>query len=384
MKIKNLILFLLLVIASRTTFSQEKQLTDDKATKETKNLYKNLQKLMQKGIMFGHQDDLAYGVNWKTSDVIKSDINDVVKDYPAVFGWDIGQIEHKSKLNIDFVPFDKMSKYIKWVYDNGGINTLGWHVDNPLTLGHAWDNTRAVNAVMPGGTQNKLYREWMDNAAKYMKHLKGSDGKHIPIIFRPYHELNGGWFWWGKDSTTTQEYIDLYRYTVDYFKNKKHLHNLIYVYNTNTFSTADEFMKNYPGDDVIDILSFDNYQFASPTSSDSVILKSKLKYQSQIRNGLTILDSVANAHNKIPTFAETGFESVPDKTWWTSTLLPIIKEFKISYTLVWRNHGWKANENKFHYYAPYLGHPSSADFIKFYNDPNTLFLKDIKSTNIYE
>ncbi|MBC7653839.1 MAG: beta-mannosidase [Oligoflexus sp.] len=384
MKIKNLIIFFFLTISAQTTFAQEMKLSDDKATKETKNLYKNLQKLMTKGIMFGHQDDLAYGVNWKTSDIIKSDINDIVKDYPAVFGWDIGQIEHKSKNNIDGVPFDKMKDYIKWVYDNGGINTIGWHVDNPLTLKHAWDNTRTVNSVLPGGAKNKLYKKWMRNAAKYMKHLKGSDGKHIPLIFRPYHELNGGWFWWGKDSTSTQEYIDLYRYTVDYFKNKKHLHNLIYVYNTNTFSNADEFMKNYPGDDVIDIVSFDNYQFASPTSPDSVILKSKINYQSQIKNGLAILDSVAKVHNKVPTFAETGFEAVPDKTWWTNTLLPIINNFKISYVLVWRNHGWKADENKFHYYAPYPGHPSSSNFVKFYDDPKTLFLKDVKSENVYK
>ena len=384
MIIKNLIIPFFLAISAQTSFAQEIKLSDGKATKETKNLYKNLQKLMTKGIMFGHQDDLAYGVNWKKSDIIKSDINDVVKDYPAVFGWDIGQIEHKSKNNIDGVPFDKMKDYIKWVYDNGGINTISWHVDNPVTLKHAWDNTRTVNSVLPGGAKNKLYKKWMRNAAKYMKHLKGSDGKHIPLIFRPYHELNGGWFWWGKDSTTTQEYIDLYRYTVDYFKNKKRIHNLIYVYNTNTFSTADEFMKNYPGDDVIDIVSFDNYQFTSPKSSDSLILKSKIKYQSQIQNELVILDSVAKAHNKVPTFAETGFETVPDKTWWTNTLLPIINNFKISYVLVWRNKGWKADENKFHYYAPYPTHPSSADFVKFYDDSKTLFLKDVKSENVYK
>jgi mannan endo-1,4-beta-mannosidase len=384
MKHRIFLAILFFVIVTQITFAQQMKLTDNKATPETKNLYKKLQILLNKGIMFGHQDDLAYGVEWKKSDKIRSDINDLVKDYPAVFGWDIAKIETNSKNNIDGIPFEKMTEYMKWVYDNGGINTISWHVDNPVTLKSAWDNTAAVDAVLPGGAKNKLYKNWMDNAANYIKNLKGSNGKQIPVIFRPYHELNGGWFWWGKDSTTAKQYIDLYRYTVDYFKNKKHLHNLIYVYNTNTFSTDEEFLKNYPGDDVIDIVSFDNYQYVSLTAADSVKLKAKLKYQTQIKNGLTILNAVAKAHNKIPTFAETGYETIPDKTWWTNTLLPIIKEFKISYVLVWRNHGWKEDENKFHYYAPYPGHPSSADFIKFYENTNTLFLKDVKTNKVYQ
>lgn len=384
MKLKYLVVLVFCSINTHKAFAQKMKLVDSKATKETKNLFKNLYKLLNKGVMFGHQDDLAYGVEWKKSDSNRSDIHDVVKDYPAVFGWDIGQIEHQSKNNIDGIPFEKMSEYIKWVYDNGGVNTIGWHVDNPLTLKHAWDNTKTVNSILPGGIKNTLYVEWMDKAANYLKSLKGSDGKPIPIIFRPYHELNGGWFWWGKDSTTSQEYIDLYRYTADYLKNKKHIHNLIYVYNTNTFSTANEFLKNYPGDDVIDIVSFDNYQFAKPIYTDSVLKTSSLKYQAQIRNGLTILDSVAKAHNKIPTFAETGFEAIPDKNWWTNTLWPVIKDYKISYVLVWRNHGWMESEKKFHYYAPYPGQPSAPDFQKFYEISKTLFLKDIKKDNLYK
>ncbi len=384
MKLKSLLTLLSLAIATQATFAQGMKLTDNKVTTETNELYKNLQKLLTKGVMFGHQDDLAYGVNWKKSDNNRSDIHDVVKDYPAVFGWDIGQIEHRSKNNIDGVSFEEMKEHIKWVYDYGGINTIGWHVDNPVTLKHAWDNTAAAAAVLPGGDKNTLYKKWMDNAARYMKNLKGSDGKQIPLIFRPYHELNGGWFWWGKDSTTTKQYIDLYRYTVNYFRNKKHLHNLIYVYNTNTFQNATEFTERYPGNDVIDIVSFDNYEFAPVNSADSVIEKAKIKYQLQIKNGLTTLDSVAKAHNKIPTFAETGFETVPDKTWWTDTLWPIIKDYNISYVLVWRNHGWKSDENKFHYYAPYSGHPSSGDFIKFYDEPRTLFLKDIAAESVYK
>ena len=384
MGIKKIAVLALLAASTLQAFSQKMQLLDKKATQETKNLYQNLNKLMDKGIMFGHQDDLAYGVEWKNPDGKRSDVHDVVNDYPAVFGWDLGHIENGADKNLDGIPFDKMRAYIRSVYDKGGINTISWHVDNPVTQKNAWDNTPAINAVLPGGDKYDLYRTWMDRLATYIHSLKGSDGKQIPIIFRPYHELNGAWFWWGKDSATKEEYVKLFKYTVEYLKDKKQLHNLIYTFSPNTFQTSAEFMERYPGDDLVDMLGFDNYQFAKPSDPDSVIKKSSQKFQAQIRNGLTILDSLAKAHNKIPTFSETGFEAIPQKDWWTSTLLDVVKDFKISYVLVWRNHGWKADENKFHYYAPYAGQTAEKDFVKFYGDPKTLFLKDISKENIYK
>src|ERR1041385_8430323 len=66
--------------------------SDKKATKETIALYNNLKKLLDKGFMFGHQDDLAYGVGWKYEDG-RSDIKDVTGDYPAVYGFELGRLE---------------------------------------------------------------------------------------------------------------------------------------------------------------------------------------------------------------------------------------------------------------------------------------------------
>ena len=63
---------------------------DRLATKETVNLYRNLKKLLDKGILFGHQDDLAYGVGWQYEEG-RSDIKDVTGDYPAVYGWELGR-----------------------------------------------------------------------------------------------------------------------------------------------------------------------------------------------------------------------------------------------------------------------------------------------------
>src|SRR5258705_9854557 len=72
--------------------------SDKNATKETVNLYKNLKKLAGKGFMFGHQDDLAYGVGWKYEEG-RSDIKDVTGDYPAIYGWELGRLEIDAPVN---------------------------------------------------------------------------------------------------------------------------------------------------------------------------------------------------------------------------------------------------------------------------------------------
>ncbi|MBC7418982.1 MAG: beta-mannosidase, partial [Pedobacter sp.] len=348
-----------------------------------KNLYKNLFNLMDKGIMFGHQDDLAYGTKWRFEEG-RSDVKDVVGDYPAVFGWDIGQIEHKKDKNLDGVPFEKIREYVKKVYDNGGVNTISWHVDNPATLKQAWDNTEATSSILPGGKNNARYEEWLDNVATFLTSLKGSDGKLVPILFRPYHELNGDWFWWGKKSTTVKDYVALWKFTVDYLRDKKQVHNLIYIYNTNSFKDSAEYMERYPGDDYVDVVSFDNYQFAKLGASDTELVESSTKFKDQIRNSLSILDAVAKKHNKLPTFAETGFETIPAKEWWKATLWDAVKDYKISYVMVWRNQGWLESEKKEHFYAPYKGQVSADNFEDFYKLDRTLFEKDVAKQNLYK
>lgn len=95
---KHLILFVIIInigisCASKAqTTNTKPSLADPKATVETKIMYKNLVTLVNKGILFGHQDDLAYGVNWKY-EAGRSDVKDVTGDYPAVYGWDLSGLK---------------------------------------------------------------------------------------------------------------------------------------------------------------------------------------------------------------------------------------------------------------------------------------------------
>ncbi len=350
-------------------------LSDPKATKETVALYKNLHQLSKKHILFGHQDDLAYGVNWKYV-TGKSDIKDVVNDYPAVYGWDMGRIELGAAKNIDGVPFEQMRKYIQEGYQKGAVITLSWHFDNPLTGGSSWDTTKnSVAAILPGGAKHQLYISWLDKAAQFMQSLKGSKNEAIPILFRPFHELTGNWFWWGRNTATPTELKQAWRFTIDYLRNKKQLHNLIIVYNTNDFTTEQQFLERYPGDDLVDVVSFDLYQFEQ---------KDKQKFINAVRHQSTILTKVAKQKNKLAAFAETGFEAIPDPTWWTETLWPAIKGYPLAYVLVWRNAGYSATMKKMHYYAPYKGQVSEKDFKKFYQNSYILFEKALGTKKIYQ
>ena len=351
-------------------------LSDKNATPETENLYQNLILLQEKGFLFGHQDDLAYGVKWRYEEG-RSDIKDVTGDYPALYGWDLGGIEHQKSNNIDGVPFKKMKNWIKEIYDRGGVSTISWHMDNPLTMKNSWDTTPgSLRSILPNGEKHQLYLSWLDEAAQFLGNLKGSDGKKIPILYRPFHELTGNWFWWCKNNATPEEFKEIWRFTIHYLRETKKLNNLIIVYNTADFKSKEEFLEYYPGDDVVDVLSFDKYQYTNPVTDSSFI--------TEVQNQLKIMNEVAVEHQKPMAIAETGYEQIPYENWWTKTLTEAIGNYKISFVLLWRNHGWQEKEKKMHYYAPYKGQLSEKDFIEFYNSPKTFFQKDITQENIYK
>ena len=348
---------------------------DKRATKETVNLYNNLKKLLKKGIMFGHQDDLAYGVGWKYEEG-RSDIKDVTGDYPAVYGFELGRLEIDQPVNLDSVPFDRMKSFIRSAYDRGGVITISWHLNNPLTGKTAWDPAPGtVASVLPGGSKNDVYQVWLNNIAEFMLSLKGKNNEYIPVIFRPFHELNGSWFWWGKDHCTLEQLRQLYQFTESYLRDTKGVHNLLYAYNTDRFDTKDDYLERYPGDEWVDVVGFDIYQRNAGENGNA-------QFISDIDKMLTNLESIATEKNKIPALTEFGYNSVPDNTWWTNVLWKGIQPHHISYVLGWRNAGYYKGKAEF--YVPYQNSSSAPDFVKFYAEPKTLFQQDVTKEKLYK
>ncbi|HNP20934.1 MAG TPA: glycosyl hydrolase [Panacibacter sp.] len=345
---------------------------DKNADPKTIALYHNLQKLRQKGIMFGHQDDLAYGVGWQYENG-RSDVKDVTGDYPAVYGWELGRIEIDQPQNLDGVPFDLMKKFIREGYERGGVITISWHLNNPLTGKSAWDPAPGtVASVLPGAAKNELYKSWLDKVADFMLSLKDKNGDPIPVIFRPFHELNGSWFWWGKNHCPADELMQLYRFTETYLRDVKNVHNLLYAFNTDRFSSEAEYLERYPGDEYVDVIGFDIYQRGTDNA----------KFIDETGKSLTTLEKIATGKNKIPALTEFGYSGLPDPTWWTNVLLKAVQPHHISYMLAWRNAGKKTDGSE-EFYIPYKGQASAGDFILFYKSKRTLFESDIAKEKLY-
>ncbi|MDF3129192.1 glycosyl hydrolase [Kiritimatiellaeota bacterium B1221] len=331
---------------------------DGTASDETRALLFNLWRQKSGGILFGHQDSLAYGIGWRGG-MFESDIQKVSGKYPAVFGWDVGEVGHE--LNIDRVRFEDMRQWIISVYERGGINTISWHLDNPVTLGDAWDVTPAVHQILPGGEKHADFKESLDLLAEFLGSLKTEAGVAVPIIFRPWHELNGDWFWWGEASCSPEEYKQLYRFTGAYLTREKGLHHLLFCFSPDVVETEEAYLERYPGDDVVDILGLCDY---------SSFVEAGPGFES-----LRIVAELAQKRHKPFALAETGVDQLMMADWWTEGLLRPINNDplsrQVSYVLVWRN------ATLDHFYGPYPGHLAAENFIEFAKDPNTRFLRDL-------
>lgn len=316
-----------------------------------------------RGIMIGHQDDLAYGIGWKAPNGT-SDVYNVLGDYPAVFGWDLGGLENESACNLDSVPFEEMKRFAVLVDSLGGINTFSWHLDNPVTGEDSWQtgNNTIVRNILPGGSHHDIYKKWLNRISAFFSDLQDANGKPVNVIFRPFHEHTGNWFWWGENWCTNDEYRRLWQFTHDYLIREKHLTNLIFAYSpAGDFKGEDDFLKKYPGDDYVDIMGFDIYQNDQEKNAD---------FSVKLKNQLRVLKQTADSHNKIAALTEIGYEQIPYEKWWTEVFLPAVQGSGISYALFWRNAANRPN----HYYLPYPGHLSEADFKIFASMPGVLFL----------
>ena len=363
------ILFFICVFIFVSHFAFSQQLVDPLATKETKALFKNLKRLSKNHSLFGHQHATEYGHGW-SGDENRSDVKSVTGSHPAVIGVDISGFSGRPKEDINKTK-EALRKNVTDTYNRGGVTTISWHFINPLSKGgFYWVDSVSVPAVrymIPGGEAHEQYKAILKEVGSWAHSAIGADGKKVPMIFRPYHEFDGDWFWWGKSHATRDEFIALWKFTVSYLRDSLNVHNFLYAFSPdNRFNSEEEFLERYPGDEWVDLVGMDNY---GDMGRDGYNLPAATKK-------LRIVSDYARKKGKLAAFTETGLESIPDTNWWTQTLLKVMKEegMQLAYVLVWRND----IQSPTHYYAPFPGHISVPDFMKFYRDPYTLFENDLK------
>jgi mannan endo-1,4-beta-mannosidase len=348
-------------------------LIDTAATTETKALFYNLKRFSKAHTLFGHQHATEYGHGW-SGDADRSDVKSVTGSHPAVIGVDFSGFSGNTAEEVERAKAS-VQKTVADTYNRGGVTTVAWHFSNPVSGGgFYWKDSvslPAVRYIIPGGEAHETYKKILQGIGRWANSTKGADGNVVPMIFRPFHEFDGGWFWWGAPHCTRDEFISLWRFTVTYLRDSLNVHSFIYAFSPdNRFNSEAEYLERYPGDEWVDMVGMDNY---GDMGRDGYKLEAAARK-------LQIVSDYAVRRGKLAAFTETGLESIPNGNWWNDVLLKVMKGGgkQLSYVLVWRND----QNSPTHYYAPFPGHSSVPDFIKFYDDPYTLFEKDL--SNIYK
>ena len=388
-------------------------LADKNATEKTKELMAYLKDITQQNkVIFGHQNDITTKVtpqqlNPNASQIIQdgthsattnSNIKDITGSISGIFGIDtlaIGGCE--LGISDPNLAIERSVDLCLNAANQGAIITVSTHMPNfgsknikklpdgtydftKCDFMDSKDLSGTAKDILPGGKNNEAFNAYIDMIGKFALKLQE---KNIPILFRPFHENNGSWFWWGGDNMKPQDSIKLFRYLADRLK-AQGVHNLIYVYSPNGPATDEKtYMSRYPGDDYVDVLAVDYYD-------DYVTTPAKFRedFFKQLNTSCQLITKIAKEHNKLSAIAETGTRVMKkDNSNYDGLLTkdnPIVGHdwFKqvgqiainndMPYYLLW------ANYSQFNCYTPYkynndYGHELVDDFIDFYNWDSSVF-----------
>ncbi|WP_425280421.1 PA14 domain-containing protein [Paenibacillus camerounensis] len=195
---------------------------------------------------------------FESPDELSNKLKGTSGQYAALHGYELGAIGGQSESGVA-----AQRKNIVWSATNwhkaGGIVAMTFHQSLPGTK-YEWGNvqkniTQAEfnKYVTPGTTEYNALIADLDKVAVSLKSLRDAG---VPILWRPYHEMNGGWFWWGKKNN----FAALWNIMYDRFVNVHQLNNLLWVWNPNApNSNSDPYELTYPGADKVDVLAVDIY-----------------------------------------------------------------------------------------------------------------------------
>ncbi len=357
------------------TNDREIKLVDADAVESVNSLYRYLQDVGKKYLLFGHQSDNAEGIVRKEG--IISDTFHTVGAYPAITGFEMLNVVEDE---------DKYVELVKRAYKNYSIATLCDHMPNfssTAAISTCYDMTPVYEDIMPGGKDHDKFLARLDITAEFAHYCRDDNGNLIPIIYRPFHENSGTWFWWGTSNLTKEQFISLWRFTVEYLRNVKEVHNLLYAYSPNGhFLDEENYLSRYPGDDYVDIIGFDVYH-DRPSYYDN--------WMEQTRQDARIAVRIANQRQKVAAITEAGLRydgcnGLADKgntikNWYTmlcETLMSDPTAKQVAYVMTWRN------QDKSHFWVPYDDgnenrHEMADDFVAFYKRDDVIFADRIEN-----
>ncbi len=425
--------------AGSAAISQNITLVDAQAADSVKQVYAYLQAVGKTdSVIFGQQNNTSHKAG--NANLSCSDTMDLVGSYTGIIGLDglslVGNEYSAERYLNEMKELDSAYSSVaakianaqttmeqnviaaaaltNYNIRNGAIMTLSLHTPNfsvvekvntqngaPSYAGYNFSGYTpgvltgdVMNQILPGGAYNAAFTAYLDMVADYAKQVDGA------ILFRPFHENTGSWFWWGAAFCDAQTYKSVFKYTVEYLRDEKDVHNLLYVYGPGAeAANVEEYAERYPGDGYVDMVGFDMYH-DNPTQSDAFI--------TNFTKELSVVESFAKTHGKLVAVTETGVrhdvQQGDNQTAlkkqdnarldWHQEILDVVKSSEASYYLVWANFGEKDG-----FYTPYVksvnedgvkhGHEMMDNFIRFFNQDNSIFavnqrqaLEQMKSVSI--
>jgi mannan endo-1,4-beta-mannosidase len=239
------------------------------ATPEARELLKRIDAISGHSTLTGQHNFPNHLSRWSDR------IYDLTGKFPAVFGSDFGFSGGEDKDSVLGRP--GMIEEAKRQYRNGAVIALCWHEvrptdDEPVSFRDSVQGKLTDfewNELLTPGTD--IYNRWVEQVDVVAGYIKQLQDAGVPVLFRPYHEMNGSWFWWGGRPGPTGS-AALYRQLFDRYVHVHHLNNIIWVWNTDRPNpTTGKLADYYPGAQYADVVAMDNYGEFLPSYYETML-----------------------------------------------------------------------------------------------------------------
>ncbi|MBE9880978.1 glycosyl hydrolase [Enterococcus casseliflavus] len=355
-------------------YSTEIQLADPEADDSAKAVYQYLKAVGESdAVIYGHMEDTVLKAG--TSELTYSDTEDLTGSISGLNGLDCGNLfaGFAAKYNTRYPEAEQIPEntegniraaalFTNEAAEKGALMTLSAHMPNfafAATMDASatktydrYDYTAAdsynlkgnvMNQILPGGQYHEQFNAYLDMIAEYAKQVDGA------LLFRPFHENTGSWFWWGKAFCDPETYKSVFKYTVEYLRDTKEVHNILYLYGPGSeASSLEEYGERYPGDEFVDLIGFDTYD-SNPVPDEEGYV-----FQENFENSVKLTDTFAKQHGKLFAVTEIGIAGMTDadnrRPEWFMEILDILSKdiYDCSFFMTWTNYSDSS------FYTPYV------------------------------
>ncbi|MBE0337379.1 glycosyl hydrolase [Paenibacillus sp. 23TSA30-6] len=249
-----LLLLVLLFSVSQQSFiiADAAPPVNSRASAKARQLLTYLSNVPEGTLISGQHDYL------EAPDEQNNKLQQISGQYAGLHGYEFGGLANQSHAALQEQRQRVVDSAIQWS-QSGGIVAVTFHQALPGKP-KTWKNVQTKlsqaefnHYITPGTPQYRQLIADIDEVALSLKTLRDAD---VPVLWRPYHEMNGNWFWWGNK----QNYVQLWNVMYDRFVNVHHLDNLLWVWSPNApnaYSTP--YNGTFPGINRVDILAADIY-----------------------------------------------------------------------------------------------------------------------------